>query len=84
MATFEWKNDEFTGKKIRGFGSGNFAECFKIASKYLHIINLRITGSKLEDKWNYIWYNYLYTINLRVTGSKFEDKWNYIWYTFSR
>ena len=41
------KSDQFTRRKIRGFGSGNFAECFKIASKSFKMLQIASKSFKM-------------------------------------
>ena len=46
MASFEKKSDQFTRRKIQGFGSENFAECFKM----LQIVSKCVKQSEIASK----------------------------------
>ena len=60
MASFEEKSDQFTRRKIQGFGSGNFAECLKMLQKIQNpgkltvlkrkVINLQEGKFKVSDQ----------------------------------
>ena len=48
MTTFEMKSDQFTRRKIQGFGSGNFAECLKMLQKF----KVRENSKFWREKWS--------------------------------